>query len=110
MSRAVTSRGIFPAVWALILSFQKWDGFSEPKFVGLQNYQKLMSDSDFFDAVVHTGMRDAVDRTSHDGRCGLPGEQPSVRPGQWFPTFEPRRGLRDSLERAAPERARTRVA
>ena len=52
----VLGLSIFPAVWALILSFQKWDGFSEPKFVGLQNYQKLMSDSDFFDAVVHTGI------------------------------------------------------
>ncbi len=52
----VLGLSIFPAGWAFVLSLQKWDGFSEPTFVGGDNYAKLMSDSDLFDAVVHTGL------------------------------------------------------
>ena len=46
---------IFPAGWAFLLSMQKWDGFSEPTFVGIENYQRLVSDEQFFDAITHTG-------------------------------------------------------
>ncbi len=46
---------IFPAGWAFLLSMQKWDGFSEPSFVGLENYQRLVTDEQFFDAITHTG-------------------------------------------------------
>ncbi|WP_040162787.1 carbohydrate ABC transporter permease [Microbacterium gorillae] len=52
----VLGLSIFPAVWAFILSFQKWDGFSDPQFVGGKNYVKLVSDSEFWDAVTHTGL------------------------------------------------------
>lgn len=47
---------IFPAVWAFVLSLQKWDGFSDPQFVGTQNYERLVSDDQFFDAITHTGL------------------------------------------------------
>lgn len=47
---------IFPAVWAFLLSLQKWDGFSDPEFVGLANYQRLVTDDQFFDAISHTGL------------------------------------------------------
>ena len=47
---------IFPAVWAFVLSLQKWDGFSDPQFVGTTNYQRLVSDDQFFDAITHTGL------------------------------------------------------
>lgn len=47
---------IFPAVWAFVLSLQKWDGFSDPQFVGTTNYERLVSDDQFFDAITHTGL------------------------------------------------------
>lgn len=47
---------IFPAVWAFILSLQKWNGFAPPKFVGAANYGRLMSDEEFWAAVSHTGL------------------------------------------------------
>jgi multiple sugar transport system permease protein len=45
---------IFPAVWAFALSFQSWDGFSQPTFVGVSNYTQLVSDDDFWNAVLNT--------------------------------------------------------
>lgn len=45
---------IFPAVWAFILSFQSWDGFSQATWVGGQNYVDLISDADFWNAVANT--------------------------------------------------------
>lgn len=47
---------IFPALWALWLSLEKWDGFSDPTFVGGRNYQKLITDADFWAAVRNTGL------------------------------------------------------
>ena len=47
---------IFPALWAFVLSLQKWNGFATPKFLGAANYVRLVSDSEFIDAVVHTGL------------------------------------------------------
>src|SRR5690606_480458 len=47
---------IFPAAWAFFLSLQKWNGFSEPKLIGARDYSRLMSDSEFWDAVTHTGV------------------------------------------------------
>lgn len=52
----VLGLSIFPAVWAFILSLQKWNGFSDPSFVGGSNYSKLISDGEFWDAVTHTGV------------------------------------------------------
>lgn len=51
---------IFPGVWALVLSFQKWDGFSPPAFIGGQNYQDLVTDSAVQAAVVHTVLYTAL--------------------------------------------------
>ena len=47
---------IFPAAWALVLSLQKWNGFSEPKFIGVKNYENLFQDASFWQSVGHTGM------------------------------------------------------
>ncbi|PZQ90428.1 MAG: ABC transporter permease [Leifsonia xyli] len=47
---------IFPAVWAFLLSLQKWNGFAPPKFVGGANYARLMTDDEFWAAITHTGL------------------------------------------------------
>ncbi|WP_432510766.1 carbohydrate ABC transporter permease [Kineococcus sp. SYSU DK001] len=47
---------IFPGVWALILSFRKWDGFSPQAAVGTQNYRDLLTDAELGSAVLHTGL------------------------------------------------------
>jgi len=52
----VVGLSIFPAGWAFLLSLQKWDGFSEAKFVGTGNYSKMLSDQELWDAVAHTGL------------------------------------------------------
>lgn len=52
----VVGLSLFPAVWAFVLSLQKWNGFSEPKFVGVKNYAKLMTDDEFWQAVLQTGV------------------------------------------------------
>lgn len=52
----VLGLSIFPAAWALVLSLQKWNGFSEPKFVGMKNYARLVTDAEFLQAVSQTGL------------------------------------------------------
>jgi multiple sugar transport system permease protein len=52
----VLGLSIFPAAWAFLLSLQDWNGFSEPEFVGVENYAELITDDDFFAAVQHTGL------------------------------------------------------
>jgi multiple sugar transport system permease protein len=52
----VVGLSLFPAAWAFLLSMQKWNGFSEPKFVGAANYAKLMTDEEFWQAVLQTGV------------------------------------------------------
>jgi multiple sugar transport system permease protein len=52
----VIGLSFFPAAWAFIISLTKWDGFSDATFVGGDNYATLMSDSEFWDAVAHTGL------------------------------------------------------
>lgn len=51
---------LFPGIWALVLSFQKWDGFSPAEFVGRQNYADLVTDSAVRSAVTHTVLYTAV--------------------------------------------------
>ena len=34
----------YPIGWSLVLSFQRWDGIGEPRWVGLENYQFLLND------------------------------------------------------------------
>lgn len=36
--------GLFPYLYAIVLSFQNWDGISAVQWVGLANYQKLLTD------------------------------------------------------------------
>lgn len=38
----------YPALNGFLLSFTKWDGINPQKFIGLQNYTKLMGDSAFW--------------------------------------------------------------
>ena len=52
----VLGLSIFPAGWALLLSLEKWDGFTPATFVGLQNYQALFADPEMWDAVGHTAL------------------------------------------------------
>jgi len=56
----VLGLSLFPAAWAFALSLQEWDGFSEAQFVGLDNYAGLITDEDFFAAVLHTGVYTAL--------------------------------------------------
>jgi multiple sugar transport system permease protein len=51
----VLGLSIVPAIWAFVLSLQTWDGFSEPEFVGAENYSALLTDDAFLQAVLHTG-------------------------------------------------------
>ena len=56
----VLGLSIFPAVWALLLSLQEWDGFSAPEFVGVDNYAELVGDADLGAAVLHTVLYTAL--------------------------------------------------
>jgi len=56
----VLGLSIFPALWALLLSLQEWDGFSQPEFVGGDNYAELVGDADLGAAVVHTVLYTAL--------------------------------------------------
>jgi multiple sugar transport system permease protein len=56
----VLGLSIFPAGWALLLSFQKWDGFTQATWVGIQNYRQLFVDPEMWDAVTHTAIYTVV--------------------------------------------------
>lgn len=43
-----------PAVRGLFISFTDWNMLSDPTFVGLENYQELVLDDDFWDALLVT--------------------------------------------------------
>ena len=46
--------GLFPIGFSIFLSFQDWDGIGEMKFIGLSQYQYLLSDTRFWNAVFNT--------------------------------------------------------
>ncbi len=46
----------FPAVWSVLLSFQRWDGIGDARFTALRNYSRLVSDADFYAALRHTAL------------------------------------------------------
>jgi multiple sugar transport system permease protein len=50
----VLGLSIFPALWALLISRQKWNGIAPPKELGWANYTRMAGDSDLQDAVNHT--------------------------------------------------------
>lgn len=52
----VVGLSIFPAGWSFLLSLQDWNGFSAAKFVGADNYAGVVTDAEFWDAVVHTAI------------------------------------------------------
>jgi multiple sugar transport system permease protein len=56
----VLGLSLFPAGWALLLSLEKWNGFTPATFVGLQNYQALFADPQMWDAVAHTALYTAL--------------------------------------------------
>lgn len=56
----VIGLSLFPAAWAFLLSLQEWDGFSEPEFVGGENYSGLLTDESFHAAILHTGLYTAL--------------------------------------------------
>jgi cellobiose transport system permease protein len=46
--------GMFPIVFSLYLSFQKWDGIGEMSFNGLNNFQYMLTDRLFWQSVGNT--------------------------------------------------------
>jgi multiple sugar transport system permease protein len=50
----VVGLSIFPAVWALFISRTKWNGITEPKQIGFDNYARMAEDTDLHAAVWHT--------------------------------------------------------
>ncbi|GAB3816023.1 sugar ABC transporter permease [Tessaracoccus terricola] len=42
---------IWPAIWAMYLSFQNWSFYQPPEFVGWQNFKNVLSDPLFFAAI-----------------------------------------------------------
>jgi raffinose/stachyose/melibiose transport system permease protein len=44
---------LLPIASTVRYSFFEWTGFSEPSFIGLQNYQDLLADKDFWNALGH---------------------------------------------------------
>lgn len=45
---------LIPVVFSLILAFMKWDSFNTPKFVGLKNFSKMMTDETFWISLKNT--------------------------------------------------------
>src|SRR5215212_1381162 len=41
----------YPLVWALWLSFQRWQGIGEPKWFGLGNYERLLNSDHIWKAL-----------------------------------------------------------
>ena len=52
----VIGLSFFPAGWSFLLSLQKWNGFAPAKFVGADNYTRLISDQEFWQSVMQTGV------------------------------------------------------
>ncbi|TJY43568.1 sugar ABC transporter permease [Cohnella pontilimi] len=46
--------GLVPILYTLYLSLTKWDGFSDPVYVGLANYERLVHDSFFWQTISNT--------------------------------------------------------
>jgi cellobiose transport system permease protein len=46
--------GVFPIIFSLYLSFQNWDGIGDMRFVGLAQYEFLISDPAFWKSLINT--------------------------------------------------------
>jgi raffinose/stachyose/melibiose transport system permease protein len=47
---------LIPQIANFVLSFTAWKGVGTPRWVGLQNYQKLLADDQFWGSMIHTLM------------------------------------------------------
>lgn len=45
---------ILPIGWLVYYSFYRWNGFTEPTFVGVENYQRVARDQQWWESVVTT--------------------------------------------------------
>jgi len=45
---------VFPVLFSAYLGFNRWDGFDEPKFIGLENYVRALRDPVFQKAIGNT--------------------------------------------------------
>ena len=45
---------VFPVIFSFYLGFSRWDGFSDPQFVGLENYIRAFRDPIFQKALWNT--------------------------------------------------------
>lgn len=46
----------FPIIYSLYISLHKWDMFTEPEYVGLRNFQELLTDPRFLISIRNTGL------------------------------------------------------
>lgn len=46
--------GVYPITWALKYMFYDYQGFGTPLFIGLDNFERVMRDGQFWDSVVNT--------------------------------------------------------
>lgn len=46
--------GLFPIIFSAILAFSKWDGIGKMEYIGLENFQRLIHDAEFWGAVSNT--------------------------------------------------------
>ncbi len=46
--------GLYPVLYSLFLSLQRWDGVSPMRFVGLENFRFLLTDTAFWDSIGNT--------------------------------------------------------
>ncbi|WP_326835690.1 sugar ABC transporter permease [Amycolatopsis rhabdoformis] len=46
--------GVYPVLYSLYLALQRWDGVGPMKFVGLENFAFLLSDTTFWDSIGNT--------------------------------------------------------
>ncbi|GJM75736.1 hypothetical protein HMSSN036_79520 [Paenibacillus macerans] len=46
--------GVYPIIWALKYMFYDYQGYGEPLFIGLDNFTRLMRDTEFWQSVVNT--------------------------------------------------------
>ena len=48
--------GFFPVLWSFYLTFQDWNGLSPMRAIGLRNYQALLRDTTFHEALRNTAL------------------------------------------------------
>ncbi len=56
----VVGLSVFPALWALVISRQNWDGITPATAAGWSNYRRMATDSSLREAVSHTVLFTAV--------------------------------------------------